>query len=127
MVIYLMDLLRYSTKNCVMAVCPIPLGHCQPVFRAVGSNFLVVRPTSCRSACMDREFRMIVFVQSTISMGSMLMLSDLRACPVEKILKIRCFEIEFEDILGSYPCIIAIHAGSYQVTVCQTIARTCSC
>ena len=77
--------------------------------------------------CLYREFRMIIFTQSTISMGNVLMLRDLTACPLEKNLKNRCFEIEFEGILGSQPCIIAIHAGSYQVTVCQTIARTCSC
>ena len=36
---------------------------------------------------MDREFRMIVIVQSTINMGSVLMLGDLRAYLLEKILK----------------------------------------
>ena len=66
--------------------------------------------------CLD-SYRMIIIVQ--ISMGSIIMLGDLMAYPPEKILKSRYFEIEFEGILGSSPYIIALHAGSYQVTVSQ--------
>ena len=48
---------------------------------------------------LDIGFRMIIIVR--ISMGSMLMLGDLMACPPERFLKNRCFEIEFEGISGS--------------------------
>ena len=51
-------------------------------------------------------------------MGSMLILKGLGACLPEKILKNRCSEIEFQG--HGHVCKVI-----YQVTACQTMARTC--
>ena len=50
---------------------PVQLQGCRKQFLSGQANQLQI--------CPDREFRMIIIVRSTISMGSMLMLGDLRA------------------------------------------------